>query len=199
MGESGNPDESETNHYEMLGVRTNATPEQIRLAYRRAVRVCHPDHNGNNPAAAELFRQLTRSYKLLRDPQQRMAFDAGLGLGNRHQPWYGKSRNKVAETPEPGTLVHSAGPLDSAAATLELNGLSTAEVAASLIEAGNPYEQSWQAAWRAHHAHMAERMQLAAHTTTLPVSSLDPTGGEWEPHRDGLWTRLRHGMGRILN
>ena len=46
-----------TNHYETLGVEETATPEQIRLAYRRAIKICHPDHNHGDPRAAKLFHE----------------------------------------------------------------------------------------------------------------------------------------------
>ncbi len=62
------------NYYEILKVDINATEEQIRKSYRTLVRDYHPDVN-DNPAAAELFRDVQEAYEVLGDPEQRRVYD----------------------------------------------------------------------------------------------------------------------------
>ncbi len=199
MTSSGTPEQPALNHYEMLGVPPTSTPDQIRLAYRRAIRVCHPDHNGNDPAAAELFRTLTKAYRVLRDPELRMIFDASLGLGEGYRPWYGSEGSpRPADKPRTGVArPQRTGPNAAAAATLAANGLSAAEVAASLIEMGCPYEEAWESAWLARHDLMSDRMnQPASPDHQMPGGPVSK--GAWQPHRESNWIKLRQKVGRIL-
>ncbi|MFW6163631.1 MAG: J domain-containing protein, partial [Planctomycetota bacterium] len=43
-------------HYETLGVPEDASPEQIRRAFRRLAKRWHPDRNPDDPQAVERFR-----------------------------------------------------------------------------------------------------------------------------------------------
>jgi molecular chaperone DnaJ len=64
-------------YYEVLGVPRDATPEQIKSAYRKAALRWHPDRNPNNhKEAEERFREATEAYSVLSDPQKRAAYDA---------------------------------------------------------------------------------------------------------------------------
>ncbi len=65
------------NHYTLLGVPRDATPEEIQRAYRHAVRRYHPDRNPD-PQANERFLQIQEAYETLKDPQARAAYDAQL-------------------------------------------------------------------------------------------------------------------------
>lgn len=62
-------------YYAVLGVSRDATPEQIKRAYRRLARQCHPDVAGGDPAAEERFKQLTEAYRVLSDPELRTRYD----------------------------------------------------------------------------------------------------------------------------
>ncbi|MET0303283.1 MAG: molecular chaperone DnaJ [Microbacteriaceae bacterium] len=63
-------------HYDVLGVSREATPEEIKKAYRRLARELHPDVNPSEDAA-ERFKQVTHAYDVLSDAQQRERYDMG--------------------------------------------------------------------------------------------------------------------------
>lgn len=65
-----------TDYYAALGVRRDATPEEIKKAYRRLARELHPDVNPD-PRTQERFKEVTAAYEVLSDPQKRQQFDLG--------------------------------------------------------------------------------------------------------------------------
>jgi len=72
--------------YEVLGVAREATPEQIKSAYRKAALQHHPDRNPEkSPGAEESFRAASEAYAVLSDPQKRAIYDryGAAGLGSR--------------------------------------------------------------------------------------------------------------------
>jgi molecular chaperone DnaJ len=63
-------------YYETLGVPRDATPEQIKKAYRRLAMKYHPDV-AETPDAAEKFKQIGEAYEVLHDPNKRSMYDRG--------------------------------------------------------------------------------------------------------------------------
>ncbi|PVG83444.1 molecular chaperone DnaJ [Nocardioides gansuensis] len=62
--------------YELLGVSRDADADTIKKAYRRLARQLHPDVNPD-PATQEKFKEVSRAYEVLSDPQKRAAYDRG--------------------------------------------------------------------------------------------------------------------------
>lgn len=67
--------------YDTLGLRTRATPEQIKSAYRKLARKYHPDCNGGNSSAGEKFKAVQAAYDILGDPDKRDAYDRRVSSG----------------------------------------------------------------------------------------------------------------------
>ncbi|MCJ2094299.1 J domain-containing protein [Methylobacterium sp. J-072] len=63
--------------YAILGVKTDAAPDEIRKTYRKLARKLHPDLNPGNTEAEEQFKNVSRAYDLLNDPEKRARFDRG--------------------------------------------------------------------------------------------------------------------------
>ena len=70
--------------YSVLGVKKSADPGTIKSAYRALAKTWHPDQN-QTPEAGQRFAEITQAYKLLIDPESRLAFDGGRidALGRR--------------------------------------------------------------------------------------------------------------------
>lgn len=79
-------------YYEVLGVKRDATDEQIRQAYRKLARKYHPDVNPGDKAAEEKFKELNEANEVLSDPEKRKRYDQ-LGAN-----W----KDGVEFTPPPG-------------------------------------------------------------------------------------------------
>jgi curved DNA-binding protein CbpA len=66
------------NHYAVLGVRKDATLDEIKSAYRRLCKETHPDlHDGCSTKAA-MFKRINNAHSTLSDPSSRRSYDQEL-------------------------------------------------------------------------------------------------------------------------
>ena len=63
-------------YYADLGVARDASPEDIKRAYRKAARRLHPDVNPG-PEAEEQFKKVSQAYDVLSDADKKRSYDAG--------------------------------------------------------------------------------------------------------------------------
>ncbi len=63
--------------YEVLGVKPDASPDEIRKVYRQLAKELHPDLNPGKPEAEERFKSVTAAYDLLSDADKRARYDRG--------------------------------------------------------------------------------------------------------------------------
>jgi molecular chaperone DnaJ len=64
-----------TDYYAVLGVDRDATPEQIKKAYKEAALRYHPDRNPGDEEAEERFKEVSAAYQVLSDPEKRSRYD----------------------------------------------------------------------------------------------------------------------------
>ncbi|MCU1268223.1 MAG: chaperone DnaJ domain protein [Acidobacteria bacterium] len=62
-------------YYEILGIKRDAKPEEIKKAYRRLARKYHPDVNPGDKASEERFKLTTEAHDVLSDPKKRKVYD----------------------------------------------------------------------------------------------------------------------------
>jgi molecular chaperone DnaJ len=70
-------------HYDTLGVSRDATQAQVKAAYRRLVKLCHPDRN---PQGHEQMVALNLAYEVLGNPEQRRVYDQQQAYLRQVQP-----------------------------------------------------------------------------------------------------------------
>ncbi len=101
-----------TDFYEILGVRRNASPDDIRSAYRKLARRYHPDVNKASDAA-DRFKRISEAYEVLSDPERRQRYDmfgngtdrgfGDFGIGDLFETFFGgDARRREARGPMRG-------------------------------------------------------------------------------------------------
>jgi molecular chaperone DnaJ len=78
----------EKDYYQVLGVPRNASPGEIKKAYRKLAQQHHPDANAGDAAAEERFKEVSAAYDVLGDEEKRRQYDqvrdmaaSGFGAG----------------------------------------------------------------------------------------------------------------------
>ncbi len=62
-------------YYEVLGVRRDASPDDIKRAFRKLALECHPDRNPGDAEAEARFKELSEAYSVLIDDEKRKRYD----------------------------------------------------------------------------------------------------------------------------
>ncbi len=65
------------NYYELLGVKKNASPKEIKKAFRKLARKYHPDVS-DDPNADDKLAEINNAYEVLMDKEKRAKYDASL-------------------------------------------------------------------------------------------------------------------------
>lgn len=81
--------------YDVLGVDRNATPEEIKKAYRKMALKHHPDKNPNNPEATEKFKEVNHAHSILADPGKREIYDKYGSMGLYIAEQFGEENVKL--------------------------------------------------------------------------------------------------------
>jgi curved DNA-binding protein len=74
----------ETDYYKILGINKQASPDEIKKAYRKLALKYHPDRNKGNPQAEEKFKAINEAYAVLSNPEKRAQYDQ-FGSAEFHQ------------------------------------------------------------------------------------------------------------------
>lgn len=82
-----------TDFYALLGVTRSATAADIKKAYRKRARELHPDANPDTPETENQFKEVSRAYEVLSNPESRARYDqfgeAGIGGNGGGNPFGG--------------------------------------------------------------------------------------------------------------
>ncbi|MGD9883147.1 MAG: molecular chaperone DnaJ [Reyranella sp.] len=62
-------------YYELLGVGRQASPDDLKKAFRKLAMQHHPDRNRDNKDAEKKFKEINHAYDILKDPEKRAAYD----------------------------------------------------------------------------------------------------------------------------
>jgi curved DNA-binding protein len=62
-------------YYKILGIKRDATQEEIKKAYRRLAKKFHPDLNKDDPQAKSRFQEINEANEVLSDPEKRRRYD----------------------------------------------------------------------------------------------------------------------------
>jgi DnaJ-class molecular chaperone len=78
--------------YDTVGVKRDASQEEIRAAYRKLAKQLHPDLNPGDKKAEEKFKTVSAAYDILGDAEKRARFDRGeidaSGAERPREPYY---------------------------------------------------------------------------------------------------------------
>ena len=91
-----------SDYYSVLGVPRDASPEQIKKAYRKLAMTYHPDV-ADDPASAERFKEIGEAYAVLSDDKKRQMYDLG---GDPFRAGGGMQGTGSGESPQKSQLAN---------------------------------------------------------------------------------------------
>lgn len=62
-------------YYSILGVSKSSSADEIKKSYRKLALQYHPDRNKGNKVSEEKFKEVTKAYEVLSDPQKKQTYD----------------------------------------------------------------------------------------------------------------------------
>lgn len=156
-------------YYKILGVARDASPGDIKKAYRKLARKYHPDVS-NEPDAESRFKEVGEAYEALSDPEKRAAYDqlgSGWRTGQDFQPppgWHGGAAG------QPHAHEFTAG--DAAQFSDFFESLFGGRARGGSTFDG--FEQNMSGAGRDNHARIAIDLEDAFHGATRQLSLREP-------------------------
>jgi curved DNA-binding protein CbpA len=134
-------------HYELLGVERDASPEQIKAAYRQVAKTLHPDLPTGNAA---LFGMVNEAHQVLSDPKRRQKYDMDtFGFGSSSSPsgasssFTRSSGSSGSSGSRPGAQSNnSAGPPSGGGSASDASDARDASDAAGGFRASNQHATS---------------------------------------------------------
>lgn len=95
--------------YSVLGVRKNASLDEIKAAWRALAKTLHPDRNQSDPNAHLRFAEIGQAYQLLKDPEKRRRFDQERRTASATQKQQGKTTDARPDDDAPHQDASSPG------------------------------------------------------------------------------------------
>jgi curved DNA-binding protein CbpA len=95
--------------YDLLGALPRDDADELRAAFRSAVKGVHPDLNPGDPNAAQKFREIVRANEILGDEEQRAAYDHLLDLAHKEQKQHATAKTMHKAATSVIALVIAAG------------------------------------------------------------------------------------------
>ncbi len=88
---------AQRDYYEILGVKRNASQEEVKKAYRKLALKYHPDKNQSDASAETKFKEVAEAYEVLSDPSKRQLYDQFGHEGMRARGYAGPSFSSVED------------------------------------------------------------------------------------------------------
>jgi len=88
--------QSKRDYYEVLGIASSASAEEIREAYHKLAFKYHPDRNQKGEEAHKKMQELNEAYAILSDPIKRREYDLPRGYGSRVPKFKKGSKVKIS-------------------------------------------------------------------------------------------------------
>ena len=96
--------------YKILGVLPDASEGELKQAFRRLARECHPDSDPGNPGAEDEFKELSAAYDLLSDSDRRERYDRGEISGDRSKHTQSAKKPAPKNNPPARLALNAARP-----------------------------------------------------------------------------------------